>query len=209
MQRTLERLATARGIAVPEQLGFPKELPPSDTVPRLLLQLSIMREVAELMLQQGVTVLSSLKVEDPEAVTEEEGKSPFLVRLPVRVRFTSSLPHLLNILAVIHRVTPLIDVRLLKIALPAAAPTILGPSAPSQGGGARGGAAPAATPLPVKRADTLDAPLEVELLLARHLVLAAAPDAMPGEIPPSSGKGSPSSTRSGSSTARKRPRLER
>ena len=46
VQRTLERLATARAMTVPEQLGFPKELPPSDTVPRVLIQLSLLHKVA-------------------------------------------------------------------------------------------------------------------------------------------------------------------
>jgi hypothetical protein len=116
VQRTLERLAAARAMPVPEQLGFPKELPPSDTVPRLLAQLSLIKETAALMLEQGLIGLSSFKIEDPEPVPEEEGGGTFLMRLPLRVRLTSSLPQLMKILGVIERTNPLIDVRAVRIA---------------------------------------------------------------------------------------------
>lgn len=124
MQRTLERLATARALPVPEQLGFPKELPPSDTVPRLLVQLSMIQDTAALMLQQGVSALTSFKVEDPEAVPEEEGGAPFLTRLPIRVRLTASLPQLMKILAALERATPMIDVRTVRV-LTSATPDLL------------------------------------------------------------------------------------
>ena len=57
VQRTLERLATARSMPVPEELGFPKELPPTETVPRLLTQLELIEESAGLILEQRVTAL--------------------------------------------------------------------------------------------------------------------------------------------------------
>ena len=115
VQRTLERLAAARTMNVPEQLGFPKELPPSDTVPRLLVQLSLIRELAELIFEQGITSLASFKIEDPEPVPEEGGEGAFLVRLPVRVRLTGSLPQLIKILGAIERVSPLIDLRAIQV----------------------------------------------------------------------------------------------
>ena len=115
VQRTLERLSAARGIAVPEQLGFPKEIPPSDTVPRLLGQLALIQQSAQLILDQGVTVLSSLKVEDPEMVSEEGGEATLLVRLPVRVRLAGSLPQLMKILGAIERARPFIDLREIRL----------------------------------------------------------------------------------------------
>ena len=115
VQRTLERLSAARGIAVPEQLGFPKEIPPSDTVPRLLGQLALIQQSAQLILDQGVTVLSSLKVEDPEMVSEEGGEATLLVRLPVRVRLAGSLPQLMKILGAIDRARPFIDLREIRV----------------------------------------------------------------------------------------------
>jgi len=115
VQRTLERLAAARSMPVPEQLGFPKELPPSDTVPRLLAQLSLIEQASTLMLEQGVIALASVKVEDPETVPEEDGGNVFLTRVPVRVRLTCSLPQLMKIVGAIQRVRPLIDVRTLRI----------------------------------------------------------------------------------------------
>ena len=139
VQRALERLAAARGIAVPEQLGFPKELPPSDTVPRLLGQLSLIREASELILGEGVTALSSLKVEDPEAISEEDGDEPFLMRLPVRVRLTSSLSQLMKVLGAMERLRPFIDVRAIHVV-----------------------------------SGEASASLDVELLLARYLVMAPA-----------------------------------
>ncbi len=115
MQRALDRLAAARGVSVPEQLGFPKELPPSDTVPRLLMQLSLMQELAELAFEHQVGALSSLKVEDPQPVSGEEGEGPFVMRLPVRVRLTATLPQLMKILGAIGQKRPLIDVRSLRV----------------------------------------------------------------------------------------------
>jgi hypothetical protein len=145
VQRTLERLATARAMAAPEQLGFPKELPPSDTVPRLLIQLSLIKEAAALIFEQGVAAVTSFKIEDPQPVVRPEGAEPFLIRLPVRVRVNASLPQLMKVLGVIQRAAPLIDVLAVRIA-PAEASV---------------GAAGAAT-------DSL----EVELLLSRYLVTA-------------------------------------
>ena len=138
VQRTLERLATARTMPVPEQLGFPKEIPPSDTVPRLLAQLSLIQEVAMLIIDQGATTLTSLRVQDPETVSGGEGEGPFLVQLPVRIRLTSSLAQLMKILGAIERAEPLIDVREIRI--------LGGLAEPS---------------------------LDVELLLARHVVVEA------------------------------------
>ena len=115
VQRALERLSAARGVSVPEQLGFPKELPPSDTVPRLLMQLSLMQEAAELVFEHQVSALNSLKVEDPQPVSGEEGEEPFVMRLPVRVRLTASLPQLVKILGAIEQKRPLIDVRSLRV----------------------------------------------------------------------------------------------
>ena len=116
VQRTLERLATARSVAAPEALGFPKELPPSDTVARLLVQLALIREVASLVLERGVVGLASLRVEDPEPVHGSEEASVFLTRLPVRVRLTCTLAQLMKVLGAMHQVSPLIDVRSVRIA---------------------------------------------------------------------------------------------
>lgn len=114
-QRMVERAAAARAMAAPEWLGFPKEIPPADTVPRLLAQLSLIHEAGALLLEQGVAALSSLKVEDPESVPEEKGEGAFLSRLPVRVRLSCSLAQFAKILAAIERARPRIDVRAVHI----------------------------------------------------------------------------------------------
>ncbi len=116
VQRTLERLASARGLAVPEPLGLPKELPPSDTVPRLLVQLSLMKELAEEIFAQGVGELTSLKIEDPEPVTDPQEPAPFLIRVPVRVRLVANLPQLMKVLAAVERMSPLVDARAMRVA---------------------------------------------------------------------------------------------
>ena len=185
VQRTLERLSTARGITVPEQLGFPKELPPTDTVPRLLFQLSLIPELSELMLEQGVTVLSSLKVEDPEPVVDAEGDNTdaFLMRLPVRVRLTGSLSSVMKVLGSIHRAKPLIDIRSLHLA-PA--------SAEGQAAGSD--------------------QLEAELLLARYLVLsssAAAADAKPLPAAKDAGQAGTAGKKSPSTKTRRQQKSEK
>jgi hypothetical protein len=115
VQRTLERLATARGMPVPEQLGFPKELPPSETVPRLLAQLALMRDAGTLIFEQGMTSFASLKVEDPESVPDAEGSAAFLMRVPVRVQLKGSLSQLMKVLGALERARPLIDVRGVRV----------------------------------------------------------------------------------------------
>ena len=116
VEQKLQRLAAARSIPVPEELGFPKGLPPSDTVPRLLAQLALIQEASTLILEQNVAGLASLKVEDPEPVPEAEGGTGFLTRLSVRVRLTSTLPELMTVLRAMERVRPLIDVRAMAVA---------------------------------------------------------------------------------------------
>ena len=185
VQRTLERLSTARGIAVPEQLGFPKELPPTDTVPRLLVQLSLIQELSELMLEQGVTVLSSLKVEDPEPVVDAGGEDAdaFLTRLPVRVRLTGSLSSVMKTLASIHHAKPLIDVRSLHIAPASAEGQAAGPDA-----------------------------LEAELLLARYLVLSSSAAAADAKLLPAAKEQGPAGTtgkKSPSTKARRQQKPEK
>lgn len=116
VQGLLERLAAARGVAAPEPLGFPKELPPSDTVPRLLVQLALLEEATTLAFQHGAAAVASVKVEDPQPVSSEDpGEGPLLTRLPVRMRLSSSLPHLAQLLAALHNIQPLVDVRLLRL----------------------------------------------------------------------------------------------
>ena len=115
VQRALERLATAQDIPVPTQLGLPKELPPSETVPRLLAQLQLIQQAAELIFEQGVTALASLKVEDPETMSAEEGSATFLIQLPVRIRFTGSLDQVMKVLGAVERMRPFVDVRSLRL----------------------------------------------------------------------------------------------
>ena len=118
VQRTIERLATARSVAVPEQLGFPKDLPPSDTVPRLLVQLALVQEAGTLAFEHGVADLTCFKVEDPQPVDEGAEGGAFLTRVPVRVRLKNSLPRLMQLLGALHAAKPLIDLRLLRVQSP-------------------------------------------------------------------------------------------
>jgi hypothetical protein len=119
VQRTLERLATARGMPVPVQLGFPKELPPPEMVPRLLLQLGLIEDAATHIMAQGISQLTSVKVEDPQAVAPVgEEHEAFLTRLPVRVRLSCSVQVLAKILALGDRARPHIDLQGLHVSTP-------------------------------------------------------------------------------------------
>lgn len=117
MQGLLERLATARRTLPPEILGLPKELPPLDVVPRLLVQLSLVQNMAALIFDEGLTQLKSLKIEDPEIalgqVSTEE--NAVLVQLPIRMRFSGSLPQLMKVLGALQQVKPLVDLRALRL----------------------------------------------------------------------------------------------
>jgi hypothetical protein len=139
VQRTLERLAAARRQNVPEQLGLPKELPPAETVPRLLTQLALVQEAAELIFEQDVAGLASFKLEDPDIIPTDDHLRALLVRAPVRVRFSATLPQLMHVLEAMERARPLIAIRSMQLL----------------------GAAPAA--------GEPGASLEVELVMARHV----------------------------------------
>jgi len=151
VQRTLERLAAARGMKTPEQLGLPKELPPVDVVPRLLLQLELIQDASDLVVAQGISQLVSVKVEDPQTVAApaEDGES-FLLRLPVRLRLNCSLDTLVKVLGVLDRAKPMVGLQALRLRLPAQ-------SATGQAG---------------QPSDAAD--LDVELVVARYV--ATAPD---------------------------------
>ena len=116
LQRSMEQLAAARHVPPPTPLGLPKELPPTDTVPRFLAQLQLAQQAAELIFAQDVSALTSFKVEDPEPIPAEEGSDTFLLALPVRLRFTATLDQTMKVLGALERVRPLIDVRGLRLA---------------------------------------------------------------------------------------------
>ncbi len=174
VQRTLERLAGARGLAVPTLLGFPKELPPSDTVPRLLVQLSLIQETATVMLEQGASALTSFKIEDPDPVLEEGGSTVLLTRLPIRVRLSASLPQLMKIFAAMAREKPLIDLSSVRM-VSASASSEPRPTASQagltvvQGEGNQG-----IKEKPVAAAATPAEHLEVELVISRYLLAMSA-----------------------------------
>lgn len=153
VQRTLERLATARNIEPPEQLGVPKDLPPADAVPRLLVQLALIENAAELIVPQGISKLASVKLEDPQTVAPAGEKAGvFLTRLPVRLRLTCSLDVVTKILGIVDRARPLIDLQSLRVETAEASPP---PSTEEQ-----------PQPTAVQGPHELD----VELVLSRYLV---------------------------------------
>ncbi|OGX17299.1 MAG: hypothetical protein A2105_05375 [Omnitrophica WOR_2 bacterium GWF2_63_9] len=117
VQRTLERFATARNMTAPTQLGFPKDLPPPEAVPRFLVQVSLIEQTAELLMAvPGVTQVESFKVEDPQAVTPTEGEEDvFLTSLPVRIRMTCALEVLTKALGSLDRADPLVDLQGLRM----------------------------------------------------------------------------------------------
>ena len=116
VQRDLERLAAGRNVPVPEMIGLPKELPPTETVSRLLAQLGLTQAVATLILEQGAIPITTFKLEDPESVNSVEGRAVLLTRVPLRVRMRSTLPQLMRLMEACARARPLIDVRALRIA---------------------------------------------------------------------------------------------
>ena len=173
VQRDLERLATARTIDPPEALGLPKELPPVDVVPRLLVQLNLIQDASELIISQGNARLLSVKLEDPEALpppSEEQGA--FLMRLPVRFRFRCSLTALTKILGMVERAKPFMDVQGLSTRLPATSDASAAEQ-PSDKSPDKGKSKNDKAPPRAPAAQTAQT-LEVDLVLARYL--ATAPD---------------------------------
>ena len=116
LQLTLERLEAARELPTPEQLGFPKELPPADTVPRLLAQLGLIEDGTKLALAQRVHALSSVKIDDPQALVDPETEEPVLLRLPVRMRLAGSLPVIVKVLGSLRHAMPIIDIQDIRLA---------------------------------------------------------------------------------------------
>lgn len=171
IQRMLERFATARSMDVPQLLGFPKELPPSDTVPRLLVQLSLIQETAEVVFEQGVAALSSFKIEDPVTLPEEEGTGTYLMRLPVEVRCAGTLPQLMKILGRLQLAQPMIDVRTLRLASSTPPARLASPNE------AAGVAQEVAPPAAEGAAPGM---LDVEFSCSRYLVMTTSPEPIPG-----------------------------
>lgn len=153
MERSLEKTAAAREVPVPERLGFPKELPPSDTVPRLLVQLSMIQEMGSILIGRDLAQVVSFKVEDPEPVPLAD-TDVVLMRLPVRIRLSATLPQLMQVIEAFEQTRPLVDLRLLRIM-----------AEPSE--------------QPEKTSDKL-ALLQVELIASRYL-LASTPTTSPAE----------------------------
>ena len=117
VSRTLERLAAARGIPPATQLGLPKELPPAEAVPRFLIQIGLIEELAEmLMTVPGVLQIESFKIEDPQGVEPlGDEQDSFLTRLSVRVRLGCTLEAIPLVLNVIDRARPLVDLQSLVV----------------------------------------------------------------------------------------------
>ncbi|MBI4354122.1 MAG: hypothetical protein HY595_02685 [Candidatus Omnitrophica bacterium] len=115
-QRTLERLATARNMTAPTQLGFPKDLPPPEAVPRFLVQVGLIEQAAEaVMAVPGVSRVESFKVEDPQPVVVTSELDVFLTQLPIRIRLSCPLETLTKILTALDRADPLMDVQAVRV----------------------------------------------------------------------------------------------
>jgi hypothetical protein len=172
VQRALERLAAARGVMVPLQLGIPKELPPIEAVPRFLIQLGLIEEAAELLLGiPEVTQVVSFKLEDPQAVAPiEESTEGFVTRLPVRVRLNGSLQALPKILGMIDHANPMIDLQGLEL-------MVAGKQEPSETAAKplSKGAAPTG-PSPAANVGAQDPQrLDMEFVLVRYLIQTNSP----------------------------------
>jgi hypothetical protein len=111
-----------------------------------------------------VAALASFKIEDPQTVPQPEGEEPFLIRLPVRVRLSASLPQLVKVLGAIQRANALIDVLAIRIA-----PTTVQPAASPEAPSNEAAQAPAAG-MPTAGSEHV----EIELLLSRYLVTGQA-----------------------------------
>ncbi len=128
VQRTLERLTTARGMSIPLQLGLPKELPPAETVPRFLLQLTLIEELAEvIMTVDGVSQLVSFKAEDPRAVSAGE-EAAFVTALPVHVHLSCALGALTTLLHLLDQAQPVMALQRMQVASSGALSGTGGPS---------------------------------------------------------------------------------
>ena len=120
VQRLLERLAAGREAPVPAQLGFPKDLPPADAVPRFLTQLALIESVGErTMALPGVSQVTSFKVEDPQTLSSpEEDGAAFITLLPVRVKLTCTLDALAKLLGLLDQERPLMQMHGLRVGAP-------------------------------------------------------------------------------------------
>ncbi len=116
VQRTIERLATARNMTAPTQLGFPKDLPPPEAVPRFLVQVGLIEQAAEVVMSvPGVASVESFKVEDPQPVVLAEEQDVFLTQLPVRIRLSCPIDVLTKVLNAFDRADPLVDLQGLRV----------------------------------------------------------------------------------------------
>ena len=120
VQRLLERLAAGRETPVPAQLGFPKELPPADAVPRFLTQLALIESLGDrTMSLPGVSQVTSFKLEDPQPLPAlEEGDESFITLLPIRIKLTCTLDALAKLLGLLDQERPLMQMHGLRVGAP-------------------------------------------------------------------------------------------
>jgi hypothetical protein len=211
VQRILERLASARGMEVPLQLGFPKELPPTDAVPQLLVQLDLVQDAAELIVPQAISKLTSVKLEDPQAAARASEKDPFLTRLPVRLRIACTLETLTKLLGLVDRMEPLTEFQALRLrsvaadgsvaATPSGAEQSSFPEAADQTGESAAGAFVPSAQSTEERSGGPDE-IEVDLVLARYLAFSTDIDESRPESGAASSSGLPQRRRSRSRAAR-------
>jgi hypothetical protein len=77
--------------------------------------LALLREAAILVFEQGVELVPSLKIEDPEPANSSDGLGSLLARLPVRVRLRCSMTQLMRLLVAIEHASPVIEPEAIRL----------------------------------------------------------------------------------------------
>ena len=110
LQKRLEREATAKGITVTSNFGFPEDLPAKERVPLLLRQLELVDVAATSVITEGASAIELLRALEPRPVEDPRSREPFVWELPLVVRLRCRTPTLIKFLYHMQQVSPLVAI---------------------------------------------------------------------------------------------------
>ncbi|MCX5692695.1 MAG: Amuc_1100 family pilus-like protein [Candidatus Omnitrophica bacterium] len=113
--KKFESDSAAKGVKLPENLGFGDGLPKDNMVPVLLRQLEIIEFVVEILLKNGGSDVYALKPLKSIENIEPVSKKLFYTELPIQISIKTGTKTLMNLLLELKNASPVISVKELHV----------------------------------------------------------------------------------------------
>ena len=113
--KKFESDSVAKGVKLPENLGFGDGLPKDNMVPVLLRQLEIIEFVVEILLKNGGSDVYALKPLKSIENIEPVSTKLFYTELPVQISIKTGIKTLMNLLLELKNASPVISVKELHV----------------------------------------------------------------------------------------------